>query len=142
MKRLFRDLQIIAAAGLVACVVVLEVSRAENKCECMQITINQADLKENPTTITKTVAKGDKLEVRLEQKATGYIWKLVKHDPERLKRIGDVTTETPDNSKPGESEYKVFRFEVLGDGDLEFQLLRPFGKPQPKGLTLSIKLKP
>ncbi|MDG3005399.1 protease inhibitor I42 family protein [Paludisphaera mucosa] len=105
----------------------------------MRITVDQSQLTQSRTRLEGTAAKGDLLEVRLELKATGYTWKLKNHDPNRLKPDGEVTTESQDK-KPGGREYKVFRFQVLDEGDLDFQLARPFGNPDPKDLRLHIEL--
>jgi hypothetical protein len=105
----------------------------------VQVTIKQADLKNNPEQITKKITKGDRLEVRLEMKATGYTWKQTKESPAKLKREGDPKIERAENA-PGAPEFKVFRFDVLDAGELEFQLVRPFGKSEPKVLELKIEL--
>jgi predicted secreted protein len=114
--------------------------REDDEGKVVQATVEQSDLKENPTRITKVAAKGDTLEVRLEFKATGYTWKLVKCDPAQFKYDGKVETERGEN-KPGAPEYKVFRFVVQDQGKLVFHLARPFGKSEPKILELQVHLR-
>ncbi len=128
-----------ACLGGAMLVALLPANAAAQKREgrTVKVTINQADLKENPEQLTKNVAKGDQLEVRLEYKATGYLWRLTKDDPSKLKREGEPKTEREAN-EPGAPEYKVFRFDVLDKGELEFQLARPFGNAKPKVLHLKI----
>jgi predicted secreted protein len=113
---------------------------AEDGAETVKVTVKQKDIVDNRKEIKKTAAKGNKLEVKLEVQATGYTWKLAKDEPLKLKREGEPKIERTEN-QPGAPEYKVFRFEVLDRGELEFQLARPFGKSEPKILRLKVDLK-
>ncbi len=60
-------------------------------------------------------------------------------DPKELKRQGEPFTEKA--SVPGGSEYKVYRFEVLQPGVLEFEWARPFGNRDARTAKVVIKKK-
>jgi predicted secreted protein len=107
----------------------------------VEVTIKQSEFRDHELNVTKSAQKGDLLHVKLEWIANGYVWKLSKADARSLKRVGEGPPETiRERSVPGASEYRLYRFEVIKDGELEFRLARPFGRnPDTKVLRLKIE---
>jgi hypothetical protein len=100
-----------------------------------------------PTVVMKSVtaAAGDTLEVRLEWQATGFIWKLGKHDPKTLELVHEYPPrpKNGEENKPGAKSYKVFTFTILKEGEVEFVPVRSSGKPDPNipGVRVTVRTK-
>src|SRR5713101_5781223 len=100
-------------------------------------------LTDKDTGTTVKLAKGDMLEVKLPMTAgTGYIWQIVKNNPEQLVLQGRSQIVRPDKKIVGGKQTQLFRFkaEGIGASELEVVYLRPFEKGKPPAKTFSVKV--
>lgn len=107
----------------------------------IQVTVRLSELSEKPLQRTVKSRVGDTLEVRLETRAVGYVWKVVKLAPEEFEVL-DSKDQPADEPKPGASEFIVHRFRVKAAGELQFEWRRPFGKSEAKQVWLRTRIEP
>lgn len=106
-----------------------------------RLTIKQDALKQPLTKRSIQVERGATLAVRLEFRATGFVWTLKERNKKSLQMVGKPKVEKTSN-EPGAAEYKVYRFRVRDKGSATFALARPFGKEKTeKLLRVSVRLK-
>lgn len=106
-----------------------------------RLDIKQDVLKQSLTKRSIRVERGATLAIRLEFRATGFVWSLKDRNKKALQLVGKPKVEKTSN-EPGAAEFKVYRFRVRDKGAATFALARPFGNEQTeKLLRVSVKLK-
>jgi predicted secreted protein len=117
-----------------------ELHGLDDKPAEVELRIDQRELTTEATRRRVQVAPGGTVAVRLEQKATGYLWELTARDEMSLKPLGKPKVERTEN-KPGAPEYLVYRFQVMKAGSATFTLARPFGNRDAKQVIVSVETK-
>ncbi len=88
------------------------------------------------------VEKGATLIVKLESRpGTGYSWRVVKNDPNKLMPEGEPATIGPDKDVLDGVEYQVFQFKAVSRGvvKLELDYFRVWEKDTPPAKRFSIE---
>lgn len=127
---------LVGCVAMALCGVFTMVADAASK-EPVSVTVMLKDLSEKPLELTAKVLSKEVLEVRLEQKAVGYVWKLDEFDPKHFEMLSSER-DLGDDPKPGGSEFLVYKFRVLEPGKLAFEWKRPFGKSNAKLVKISV----
>jgi predicted secreted protein len=134
---------------LILALACLALAPAENEAPANQqddekeprLVIKQDALKQPLTKRSIQIERGATLAIRLEFRATGFVWSLKERNKKALQLVGKPKVEKTSN-KPGAAEFKVYRFRVRDKGAATFALARPFGKEKTeKLLRVSVKLK-
>lgn len=107
----------------------------------IQVTVRLNELGEQPLQRTVKSREGDTLEVRLETRAVGYVWKVVKLEPAEFELI-ESKEQPAEEPKPGASEFVVYRFRIKAAGELRLEWRRPFGKSDGKQVWLTTHIEP
>jgi hypothetical protein len=120
------------------------------------VTVTFDEFRAPPKEIKKSisVAKGDILKVRLPSQALGYLWRMSSAPLDNLKRIvpkkdqqrPEKDRSLPDSDaerekdEPGGREYRIFRFQVEGEGTLEFRHIHSGTKKHAKVCEIQVKV--
>jgi predicted secreted protein len=98
--------------------------------------------KDNGRTIN--LKKDSLLIIKLEsQLGTGYGWKVVKNNSDRLEPLGEPDVEKDENQKLGGTERQIFRFKAksAGSSTLELHYARPWEKTAPPSKSFRVTVR-